>query len=79
MLDEATSALDNSTERDLMQTLDVVGRHCTTVIIAHRLSTIKKCDCIYEIENGKIKAFGSYEMLQSSSPSFCKLTQLEKN
>ena len=79
VLDEATSALDNSTERDLMQTLDVVGRHCTTVIIAHRLSTIKKCDCIYEIENGKIKAFGSYEMLQSSSSSFCKLTQLEKN
>ena len=62
-----------------MQTLDVVGRHCTTVIIAHRLSTIKKCDCIYEIENGEVKAFGSYEMLKSTSSSFYALAQLERD
>ena len=79
VLDEATSALDNSTERDLMQALDVIGRHCTTVIIAHRLSTIKKCDCIYELEDGKIKAFGSYEKLRSTSSSFLALTQLERS
>ena len=77
VLDEATSALDNNTERDLMQALDVIGRHCTTVVIAHRLSTIKKCDCIYELDDGKIKAFGSYEKLRETSSSFHKLTQFE--
>ena len=77
VLDEATSALDNSTETDLMHALDNISRHCTTVVIAHRLSTIKKCDCIYELENGKIKAYGSYKTLINTSSSFRKLAQLE--
>ena len=77
VLDEATSALDNNTEKELMKALDSVGRYCTTVIIAHRLLTIRDCDFIYELEDGAIKAFGSFESLCQSSDSFRKMAQIE--
>ena len=77
VLDEATSALDNKTEHDVMQALDLVGRRCTTIVIAHRLSTVRKCDRIFEVENGRIKAAGDYETLCRLSDSFCEMTQFE--
>ena len=77
VLDEATSALDNKTEHDVMQALDIVGRRCTTIVIAHRLSTVKKCDRIYEIDNGRITASGSYVELCDRSESFREMTLFE--
>ena len=77
VLDEATSALDNKTEHDILQALDIVGRRCTTVVIAHRLSTVKKCDLIFEIQQGNIKAFGDFETLITRSSSFREMTMLE--
>ena len=77
VLDEATSALDNNTEKELMKALDSVGRYCTTVVIAHRLLTIRGCDFIYELEDGAIKACGSFESLCQSSDSFRKMAQIE--
>ena len=79
VLDEATSALDNKTENEVMQALDLVGRRCTTIVIAHRLSTVRKCDRIYEIYDGSIKAFGDFETLFASSESFREMTQIEKS
>ena len=77
VLDEATSALDNKTEQDVMQALDIVGRRCTTIVIAHRLSTVKKCDRIYEIENGTIVASGTFAELCDRSESFREMTLFE--
>lgn len=74
VLDEATSALDNKTEHDVMQALDIVGRRCTTIVIAHRLSTVKKCDCIYEIDEGRIVASGTFAELCEHSDSFREMT-----
>jgi ATP-binding cassette subfamily B protein len=78
VLDEATSALDNKTERDVLQALDILGRRCTTIVIAHRLSTVRKCDRIYEIENGCVKAAGDYEGLIAMSSSFREMTMLDR-
>jgi len=77
VLDEATSALDNKTEQDVLQALDLIGRRCTTIVIAHRLSTIKKCDRIYELQDGCIKASGDFDSLCASSSSFREMTRLE--
>ena len=77
VLDEATSALDNKTEHDVMQALDIVGRRCTTIVIAHRLSTVKKCDLIYEMENGEIIASGDFQQLQKRSASFREMALIE--
>ena len=77
VLDEATSALDNKTESDVIQSLEIVGRRCTTVVIAHRLSTIQRCDRIYEFNDGKIVCSGNYQELQERSESFRNLVRLQ--
>lgn len=76
ILDEATSALDNKTEADVISELDFMRlkNKFTLVIIAHRLSTVKKCECIYEFENGSVKNFGSYEYLLNNSQSFREMS-----
>jgi ATP-binding cassette subfamily B protein len=48
-------------------------------VIAHRLSTVRKCDRIYEIENGVIKAAGDFDALCAKSESFREMTQFESN
>ena len=77
VLDEATSALDNKTESDVIQSLEIIGRRCTTVVIAHRLSTVQRCDMIYEFSCGRIIASGSFETLREKSKSFNRLVQYE--
>ncbi|SAY38697.1 Phospholipid-lipopolysaccharide ABC transporter [Candidatus Synechococcus spongiarum] len=78
LLDEATSALDNRTESGVIQALDQVGRHCTTVIIAHRLATVARCDRIHELANGCVKASGRFEELRRASSSFAELVRLDR-
>ena len=63
IFDEATSALDNATEFHLYETLAPFLEGRTTIIIAHRTTTIKQADYIYLIEEGRVKAEGSYEAL----------------
>ena len=70
VLDEATSALDNKTEKILMQTIAELHGQQTILIIAHRLDTIKKADIIYEIQDGRVVAQGTFEELMRSSASF---------
>jgi len=64
IFDEATSALDNQTEYNLYETLNKHIQNITTIIIAHRTTTIKQADYIYIIDNGHIKAQGTYQELQ---------------
>jgi ATP-binding cassette subfamily B protein len=48
-LDEATSALDDTTELNVMDTIDNLGDDLTIFIIAHRLSTLKNCSYFIEL------------------------------
>ena len=64
IFDEATSALDNATEFHLYETLAPFLEGRTTIIIAHRTTTIKQADHIYLIEEGRVKAEGSYAELE---------------
>jgi ABC-type multidrug transport system fused ATPase/permease subunit len=61
ILDEATSALDNSTEQDVMTSIERLENNLTIVIVAHRISTLKNCQKIIELSNGEIIFDGSYE------------------
>lgn len=60
VMDEATSALDNQTEIDVMKAIDGLSGKKTIIMIAHRLSTLKKCDVIFDLENGQIVRSGKY-------------------
>ena len=74
VLDEATSALDNLTEKVIIESIANHSKNITTIIIAHRLNTIKNCDCIYYLDKGEIKSYGTYEELILKSKEFKKLT-----
>jgi ABC-type multidrug transport system fused ATPase/permease subunit len=73
ILDEATNSLDNSTERNVMNSLNNLRNKITIIFIAHRTNTIKKCDQIILMDNGKIIASGNYDELSNHSKEFNKL------
>lgn len=54
IFDESTSSLDNSTESEVMKSIDYFKNKKTVIIIAHRTSTLKNCDMIYRVSNGKV-------------------------
>ncbi len=61
IFDEATAALDTETEHLITEATKALAGSKTIIIIAHRLSTIEHCDCIYQLEQGRILKSGSYQ------------------
>ena len=61
VMDEATSSLDSVTERDVIQAVNTLHGSKTIIFVAHRLSTVEKCDRIYKLERGELKAQGSLQ------------------
>ncbi|MGB5943433.1 MAG: ABC transporter ATP-binding protein [Leeuwenhoekiella sp.] len=78
ILDEATSALDSETERSIQKNIESLHGRLTILMIAHRLSTIKNADIIVLMENGSIKAKGTYRDLLSTSSKFKRMTLLQE-
>jgi ABC-type multidrug transport system fused ATPase/permease subunit len=70
ILDEATSALDNLTEQAVMEAVNNLGHNITIILIAHRLSTVRQCDQIYLLEQGEVKAQGTFEELTQANEQF---------
>jgi ATP-binding cassette, subfamily B, bacterial PglK len=61
ILDEATSALDSAAEQELIEALQRMRGESTLVVIAHRPRILRNCDRIYELEQGRIVAQGSFD------------------
>ena len=70
VLDEATSALDAATESKVIDAIKAADGLAIVVIVAHRLGTVRHCDLIVELSDGRVTAFGTYEELMETSPSF---------
>jgi len=66
VFDEATSALDNKNEKAIQETIYSLRGKQTMIIVAHRLTTVESCDIIYEFEYGKLKRYGSPEVILNS-------------
>jgi ATP-binding cassette, subfamily B, bacterial PglK len=75
VLDEATSALDTVTEQAVMDAIDALAGKKTIILVAHRLSTVKKCDQIVLLEQGKLRAIGTYDQLIASNPQFASMVR----
>ena len=73
MLDEATNALDGLTEQELMSTILRLRGRYTIILIAHTLGSLRACDLIYQLDQGKVVANGSYADLIRESQSFRQL------
>jgi len=74
IFDEATSALDTLTEQAIMGAIEMLGQHKTMIFIAHRLSTVRYCDQIILLDQGRIKAVGSFDELKDIDEHFRGLT-----
>ena len=78
ILDEATSALDNKTEKTVMDAVTNLDKNITVILIAHRLSTVIKCDKIFFLENGELKAEGTYDKLIKTNKNFSDMAMRSK-
>ena len=56
-----------------MQEIHKTSSNKTIIMIAHRLSTVRKCDIIFYLEKGEVKAQGTYEELIKTSEGFKKI------
>ena len=64
ILDEATSSLDTKTEISIMNCISSLASKKTIIIVAHRLSTLRKCDKIYELDNGYLEQIDKKEIFK---------------
>lgn len=74
VLDEPTSALDSANEQLFHEVIRDIP-DITIIIVAHKLTTIKESDCIYFIENGRVKEHGSHEELISNRGAYFEMIQ----
>ena len=70
VFDEATSALDTQTEQAVMDSINALDETLTVLIIAHRLTTVQGCDVIFEIDQGRVVAQGTYDELWKNCSRF---------
>ena len=68
--DEATSALDSETEASLAESLHSLKGSSTIVMIAHRLSSVRLANRVAYIQDGQIRATGTFEEVRSQIPEF---------
>jgi ATP-binding cassette, subfamily B, bacterial PglK len=70
VMDEASSSLDNITEKNVMQAIQRMKGERTIILIAHRLTTLSGCDRIYFLDQGQVKAQGTFDELVEQNDQF---------
>jgi ATP-binding cassette subfamily C protein len=76
VMDEATSALDGETEKDISEALTTLAGDKTIVIIAHRLSTVRHCDLLILMDQGRVRATGSFDEMAAQEPEFFRMIEI---
>jgi ABC-type multidrug transport system fused ATPase/permease subunit len=76
VMDEATSALDAQTEENISDTISKIKDQCLVIVVAHRLATVRKADLVIYMQDGRIKAKGSFEQVRQEVPDFDTQAQL---
>jgi ABC-type multidrug transport system fused ATPase/permease subunit len=69
VLDEATSNLDQVTERQIVETLTELQGGLTMIVVTHRIASVRNCDRILHLEEGSMRAIGSFEAVCGSLPT----------
>ena len=77
LLDEATSALDAQSEAAVQGALENLMHERTSLVIAHRLATVVRADRILLLDQGRIIAEGTHEMLMVESSLYRTLADLQ--
>ena len=73
ILEEATAFADPDNENKVQKAFAELAKDRTVIMIAHRLSTIVDADCIYVLEDGKLKEHGTSRELLAQNGIFKKM------
>ncbi|MDO4429824.1 MAG: cysteine/glutathione ABC transporter permease/ATP-binding protein CydD [Lonepinella koalarum] len=63
LLDEPTASLDAKSENQVLDALNQISRHQTTLMITHRIEDLQQCDHILVMKQGEIVQQGHFETL----------------
>jgi ABC-type multidrug transport system fused ATPase/permease subunit len=70
VIDEATANLDPATEAAIVEVIGGLRGKKTIIIITHRFAFTKSSNCIYMLEQGRLRNSGEYSHLISIEPAF---------
>ena len=76
VMDEATSSLDAQTEDNIAKAVNKAKENSLVIVVAHRLATVRRADLVIYLENGQVKAQGSFEEVRKLVPDFDSQAEL---
>jgi ABC-type multidrug transport system fused ATPase/permease subunit len=76
VMDEATSSLDAQTEDNIAKAVNRAKETSLVIVVAHRLATVRRADLVIYLENGQVKAQGSFDEVRKLVPDFDSQAQL---
>ena len=76
VMDEATSSLDAQTEDNIAKAVNRAKENSLVIVVAHRLATVRRADLVIYLENGQVKAQGSFDEVRKLVPDFDSQAQL---
>ena len=78
VFDEATSSLDSRSERAILEAINSIAQHHTSLVIAHRLSTIVDADNIVVLNQGRVVEQGTHHELLALRGHYAGLWQSQR-
>lgn len=73
IFDEATSNIDVESEEMIMEVVHEIAKTKTVLLISHRLANVVDSDCIYFMQDGKIKESGTHDELMKKQGAYATL------
>lgn len=77
VLDEPTSAMDPQAEYEVFQGFKKLIEDRSAILISHRLSTVRMADCIYLIDRGVVREFGTHQELMEKQGRYAHLFEIQ--
>jgi ABC-type multidrug transport system fused ATPase/permease subunit len=76
VMDEATSSLDAQTEDNIAKAVNRAKETSLVIVVAHRLATVRRADSVIYLENGQVRAQGSFDEVRKLVPDFDSQAEL---